>query len=242
MNELEKVSELQKLIDGSDNIVFFGGAGVSTSSGIKDFRGKNGLYKSVTDYPPEYLLSSACFYKNQELFFDFYKTNLNSLNVEPNIVHKYLKKLEDIGKLKAIVTQNIDGLHQKAGSTNVLEIHGSIYHNHCLKCSKSYDAEYVFKSTGIPKCSCGGTIKPDVVLYGEMLPEKIVNKACLAISNADLLIVAGTSLTVEPAASMINLFKGKNLVILNDTKTPYDNVATLVIHADLKDIFENLKA
>ena len=242
MNELEKVSKLQKLIDESDNIVFFGGAGVSTSSGIKDFRGKNGLYKSVTDYPPEYLLSSACFYKEPELFFEFYKNNLNSLSVEPNIVHKYLKKLEDNGKLKAIVTQNIDGLHQAAGSTNVLEIHGSIYHNHCLKCSKIYDASFVFESVGIPKCSCGGTIKPDVVLYGEMLPEKALNKACLAISNADLLIVAGTSLTVEPAASMINLFKGKNLVILNDSKTPYDNVATLVIHADLKDIFENLKA
>ncbi len=242
MNELEKVSELQKLIDEANNIVFFGGAGVSTSSGIKDFRGKNGLYKSVTDYPPEYLLSSACFYKEPELFFEFYKNNLNSLNVEPNIIHKYLKKLESNGKLKAIVTQNIDGLHQAAGSTNVLEIHGSIYHNHCLKCGKSYDAKNVFESEGIPKCSCGGTIKPDVVLYGEMLPEKALNKACLAISNADLLIVAGTSLTVEPAASMINLFKGKNLVILNDSKTPYDSVATLVIHADLKDIFENLKA
>ena len=241
MNELEKVSELQKLIDEANNIVFFGGAGVSTSSGIKDFRGKNGLYKSVTDYPPEYLLSSACFYKEPDLFFEFYKNNLNSLSVEPNIVHKYLKKLEDNGKLKAIVTQNIDGLHQSAGSTNVLEIHGSIYHNHCLKCGKSYDAKYVFESEGIPKCSCGGTIKPDVVLYGEMLPEKALNKACLAIFNADLLIVAGTSLTVEPAASMINLFKGKNLVILNDSKTPYDNVATLVIHADLKDIFENLR-
>lgn len=241
MNELEKVSELQKLIDESNNIVFFGGAGVSTSSGIKDFRGKNGLYKSVTDYPPEYLLSSACFYKEPELFFEFYKNNLNSLNIEPNIIHKYLKKLEDNGKLKAIVTQNIDGLHQSAGSTNVLEIHGSIYHNHCLKCGKSYDAKYVFESEGIPKCSCGGTIKPDVVLYGEMLPEKALNKACLAISNADLLIVAGTSLTVEPAASMINLFKGKNLVILNDTKTSYDNIATLVIHTDLKNVFENLR-
>lgn len=242
MDELEKVSKLQKLIEEANNIVFFGGAGVSTSSGIKDFRGKNGLYKSVTDYLPEYLLSSACFYKEPELFFEFYKNNLNSLNVEPNIIHKYLKKLESNGKLKAIVTQNIDGLHQAAGSTNVLEIHGSIYHNHCLKCGKSYDAKYVFESEGIPKCSCGGTIKPDVVLYGEMLPEKALNKACLAISNANLLIVAGTSLTVEPAASMINLFKGKNLVILNDSKTPYDNVATLVIHADLKDIFENLKA
>ncbi len=241
MNVLEKVSELQKLIDEANNIVFFGGAGVSTSSGIKDFRGKNGLYNSVTDYTPEYLLSSACFYKEPELFFEFYKNNLNSLNVEPNIVHKNLKKLEDIGKLKAIVTQNIDGLHQSAGSTNVLEIHGSIYHNHCLECGKSYDASFVFNSEGIPKCSCGGTIKPDVVLYGEMLPEKALNKACLAIFNADLLIVAGTSLTVEPAASMINLFKGKNLVILNDSKTPYDNVATLVIHADLKDIFENLR-
>lgn len=235
---MEKQENLKRLIDEADNIVFFGGAGVSTGSGIKDFRGKNGLYKEKMDYPPEYLLSSNCFYQEPELFFKFYKENMNTLEYEPNIVHKYLSKLERIGKLKAIVTQNIDGLHQKAGNKNVYEIHGTIYKNHCVKCHKFYDAQSVFASDGIPKCECGGIIKPDVVLYGEMLPP-CYNEALLAISKADLLLVAGTSLTVEPAASLVRLCQGK-LVILNDTKTPYDNLATLVINAKLEDIFANL--
>lgn len=235
---MDKKENLKKLIEEADNIVFFGGAGVSTASGIKDFRGKNGLYKEKMDYPPEYLLSSNCFYQEPELFFKFYKENMNALEYEPNIVHKYLSKLERIGKLKAIVTQNIDGLHQKAGSKNVYEIHGTIYKNHCVKCHKFYDAQSVFASDGIPKCECGGIIKPDVVLYGEMLPP-CYNEALLAISKADLLLVAGTSLTVEPAASLVRLCQGK-LVILNDTKTPYDNLATLVINAKLEDIFANL--
>lgn len=235
---MEKQENLKRLIEEADNIVFFGGAGVSTASGIKDFRGKNGLYREKMDYPPEYLLSSNCFYQEPELFFKFYKENMNTLEYEPNIVHKYLSKLERIGKLKAIVTQNIDGLHQKAGSKNVYEIHGTIYKNHCVKCHKFYDAQSVFASDGIPKCECGGIIKPDVVLYGEMLPP-CYNEALLAISKADLLLVAGTSLTVEPAASLVRLCQGK-LVILNDTKTPYDNLATLVINAKLEDIFANL--
>ena len=235
---MEKQENLKKLIEEADNIVFFGGAGVSTASGIKDFRGKNGLYKEKKDYPVEYLLSSSCFYQNPDLFFKFYKENMNALEYEPNVVHKYLSKLEQIGKLKAIVTQNIDGLHQKAGSKNVYEIHGTIYKNHCVKCHKFYDAQSVFASDGIPKCECGGIIKPDVVLYGEMLPP-CYNEALLAISKADLLLVAGTSLTVEPAASLVRLCQGK-LVILNDTKTPYDNLATLVINAKLEDIFANL--
>lgn len=235
---MDKKENLKKLIEEADNIVFFGGAGVSTASGIKDFRGKNGLYKEKMDYPPEYLLSSNCFYQEPELFFKFYKENMNTLEYEPNIVHKYLSKLERIGKLKATVTQNIDGLHQKAGSKNVYEIHGTIYKNHCVKCHKFYDAQSVFASDGIPKCECGGIIKPDVVLYGEMLPP-CYNEALLAISKADLLLVAGTSLTVEPAASLVRLCQGK-LVILNDTKTPYDNLATLVINAKLEDIFANL--
>lgn len=235
---MEKQENLKRLIDEADNIVFFGGAGVSTGSGIKDFRGKNGLYKEKMDYPPEYLLSSNCFYQEPELFFKFYKENMNTLEYEPNIVHKYLSKLERIGKLKAIVTQNIDGLHQKAGNKNVYEIHGTIYKNHCVKCHKFYDAQSVFASDGIPKCECGGIIKPDVVLYGEMLPP-CYNEALLAISKADLLLVAGTSLTVEPAASLVRLCQGK-LVIINDTKTPYDNLATLVINAKLEDIFANL--
>lgn len=235
---MDKKENLKKLIEEADNIVFFGGAGVSTGSGIKDFRGKNGLYKEKMDYPPEYLLSSNCFYQEPELFFKFYKENMNALEYEPNVVHKYLSKLERIGKLKATVTQNIDGLHQKAGSKNVYEIHGTIYKNHCVKCHKFYDAQSVFASDGIPKCECGGIIKPDVVLYGEMLPP-CYNEALLAISKADLLLVAGTSLTVEPAASLVRLCQGK-LVILNDTKTPYDNLATLVINAKLEDIFANL--
>lgn len=235
---MEKQENLKRLIEEADNIVFFGGAGVSTASGIKDFRGKNGLYKEKMDYPPEYLLSSNCFYQEPELFFKFYKENMNTLEYEPNVVHKYLSKLERIGKLKATVTQNIDGLHQKAGSKNVYEIHGTIYKNHCVKCHKFYDAQSVFASDGIPKCECGGIIKPDVVLYGEMLPP-CYNEALLAISKADLLLVAGTSLTVEPAASLVRLCQGK-LVILNDTKTPYDNLATLVINAKLEDIFANL--
>lgn len=235
---MSNVDKLKMLIAKSKNIVFFGGAGVSTLSGMKDFRGKNGLYQEKSEYPPEYLLSSNCFYHEPELFFSFYKEKMNALNYEPNIIHKYLSNLESRGKLSAIVTQNIDGLHQKTGSKNVYEIHGTIYKNYCIKCHKFYDAEYVFSSIGIPKCSCGGTIKPDVVLYGEMLPP-CFNDACLAISSSDLLIVAGTSLTVEPAASMVRLCHG-NLVILNDTKTSYDYLATLVIQDNLKNIFENL--
>jgi NAD-dependent deacetylase len=231
---------LQEIINNSNNIVFFGGAGVSTSSGIRDFRGKNGLYKEKYIYPPEYLLSIDCFYNNPKIFFEFYKENLNSLDVKPNIVHEYLAKLESSNKLKAIITQNIDGLHQKAGSKNVLEIHGTIYKNHCIKCNKEYDAKYVFNSKDIPKCSCGGIIKPNVVLYGEMLDSSYI-KAQEYISKCDTLIVAGTSLTVEPACSLIKLFNGKNLVIINNDKTKYDKLATLVINDLLENVFSNLK-
>lgn len=234
------IDKLQDMINESNNIVFFGGAGVSTASGIKDFRGKDGLYTTSRDECPEYMLSSACFYKETDKFYKYYKKNLNVLGIEPNITHIYLKKLEDSGKLKAIVTQNIDGLHRKAGSRNVCEVHGTSYKNRCLKCGKEYDAEYVFKSTGIPKCSCGGTIKPDVTLYGEMLPDDY-DKGCYYISNADMLIVAGTSLTVEPASSMVNLFHGRYFVIINDTPTAKDSMADLVIHTDMKDVFSKLK-
>lgn len=237
---MNKIELLQKIIDESDNIVFFGGAGVSTESGIKDFRGENGLYKEHYDYPPEFLLSSDCFYNKQEVFYDFYKNKMNSVDIEPNVTHKYLTMLEKEGKLKAIITQNIDGLHQKAGSKNVLEIHGTIHKNHCLECGKEYDANYVFNSKGIPKCKCGGVIKPDVVLYGEMLPE-CFNTALEYISKCDTLIVAGTSLTVEPASSLVRLFKGKNLVIINKDNTLYDNIATLVINDKLANIFSKLK-
>lgn len=237
---MDKLKILQELINNSNNIVFFGGAGVSTESGIKDFRGKNGLYKkkSETDFP-EYMLSNRCLYNEPEKFYKYYKENMNCLDKKPNITHKYLKKLEDKGKLKAIVTQNIDGLHQKAGSSNVLEIHGTIYDNYCIKCQKKYKEDYIFKSDGVPKCLCGGLIRPNVVLYGEMLPDAYM-KAINYISKADLLIVAGTSLTVEPASGLLKVFNGKHLVIINNDKTPYDYLAEIVINESLKDIFSKL--
>ena len=237
---MDKIERLQKIIDESNNIVFFGGAGVSTDSGIKDFRGENGLYKEDLDVEPEYLLSIRCFSKEPDRFFEFYKNAMNGVNALPNITHKYLKKLEDKGALKAIITQNIDGLHQKAGSKKVYEIHGSIYQNHCIKCHKFYPAKYVFESKGIPKCTCGGIIKPDVTLYGEMLPESYIH-AQYFLKEADTLIVAGTSLTVEPASSLIKLFNGTHLVIINNTETPYDHLADLVIHDNLKDVFSKLR-
>ena len=236
---MDKIKLLKKIIDDSNNIVFFGGAGVSTASGLRDFRGENGLYKEKYDKPTEYYLSIGCFYREPEVFYEFYKKNMNTLDIKPNIIHYYLTELEKLGKLKAIITQNIDGLHQKAGSKNVLEIHGTTYKNHCLKCGKEYSAEYVFNSSGIPKCSCGGTIKPDVVLYGEMLPEEY-SLASSDIYKAETLIVAGTSLTVEPASGLVRLFNGKNLIIINDTPTQYDNLATLVIHEKMEDIIKKI--
>lgn len=233
------IRKLKKIIDSSNNIVFFGGAGVSTASGVRDFKGENGLYKEKYNKPTEYYLSVSCFYKEPEIFYKFYKENMNTLNVKPNLIHFYLAELERVGKLKAIVTQNIDGLHQKAGSKNILEIHGTTYKNHCIKCGKEYSAEYVFNSLNIPKCICGGIIKPNVVLYGEMLPEEYL-LAVSYINDAETLIVAGTSLTVEPACSLIKLFNGKNLVIINDTPTQYDNIATLVIHEKIEYVIKNI--
>ena len=238
---MKKIEELQKIINESNNIVFFSGAGISTLSGIKDFRSKDGLYNMKYKWPPEMILSSSFFYENTKEFYKFYKDKLNCLNVKPNIVHKYFANLEQKGKLRAIITQNIDGLHTKAGNKNVYELHGTIYKNHCIKCNKSFDAEYVFNSKDIPKCSCGGIIKPDVVLYGEMLPEYDYSQAAYAITKADTLIVAGSSLTVYPASGMINLFKGKNLVIINRDPTDFDNMATLLIHDELQNVFNNLK-
>ena len=237
---MKKIDELQKIIDESNNIVFFGGAGVSTESGIKDFRSKDGLYNLNYKYPPELILSSNFFYNNTEEFYKFYKDKLNCLNSEPNIIHNYLAKLEQKGKLKGIITQNIDGLHTKAGNKKVYELHGTIYNNHCIKCGKCYDAKYVFNSIGIPKCKCGGIIKPDVTLYGEMLDENILNMSINLISTCDTLIVAGTSLLVEPASSLIKLFKGKNLVILNRSNTKYCSIASLVINDSLGNIFKQL--
>ncbi len=238
---MENYEKLQKMIDECDNIVFFGGAGVSTESGVKDFRSVDGLYNEKYDYPPEVMLSRTFFDEHTLEFYKFYKDKLNCLDIEPNVTHKYLKKLEDQGKLKAIVTQNIDGLHEKAGSKNVLLLHGTTYRNYCMDCGKEYSAEYVFKSKGIPKCDCGGIIKPDVVLYEEPLNEQVVRDTIKAISECELLIIGGTSLVVYPAASYINYFRGKYLVIINRDITSYDRMADLVIHDKLGDIFSKLK-
>lgn len=236
----EKIQQFKQLVNESENIVFFGGAGVSTESGIPDFRSKDGLYNQQYKYPPETILSHTFFMNKTDEFYKFYKSKMNSLKYEPNITHIKLAELESKGKLKAVITQNIDGLHQKAGSKIVYELHGSVLRNYCMKCHKFYDAEYVFKSNGIPKCSCGGVIKPDVVLYEEGLDEDTIRNSIYAIHNADLLIIAGTSLTVQPASGLINYFKGKNLVLINRDSTPYDYKADLVINDSLGMVFSKL--
>ena len=240
MNNQEKIELLNKYIKESNNIVFFGGAGVSTESGIKDFRSKDGLYNQKYKYPPEQILSHTFFLNNTSEFYKFYQDKMNCLNAKPNICHKYLTKLEKDGKLKAIITQNIEGLHQKAGSKNVLELHGTIYENYCLSCHKSYPVDKIFNEKKIPTCTCGNLIKPNVVLYEEPLNEKTIVKSIDYISNCDLLIVAGTSLTVYPAASFIRFFKGKHLVIINKEITPMDNIANLVINDNIATVFKNL--
>ena len=236
----KKIEQFKQLVDESNNIVFFGGAGVSTESGIPDFRSKDGLYNQQYDYPPETILSHTFFINKTDEFYRFYKAKMNCLKYEPNITHIKLAELENKGKLKAVITQNIDGLHQKAGSKTVYELHGSVLRNYCMSCNKFYGAEYVFNSDGIPKCSCGGIIKPDVVLYQEGLDDNTITKSILAIQNADLLIVAGTSLTVWPASGLINYFKGRNLVLINRDATPYDNKADLVINDSLGKVFNEI--
>ena len=236
----EKIEILKKWIDESKNIVFFGGAGVSTESGIPDFRSKDGLYNQKYKFPPEEILSHTFFMNNTEEFYKFYKDKMNSLKYQPNITHKKLAELEKEGKLSAVVTQNIDGLHQKAGSKKVYELHGSVLRNHCMKCHKFYDAEFVFNSKEVPICECGGVIKPDVVLYEEPLDEDVMMKAIVAISQADMLIVGGTSLTVQPASSLINDYQGKKLVLINKDTTSYDNIADLVINDGLGKVFKTI--
>ena len=236
-----KIQQLKQLVNESNNIVFFGGAGVSTESGISDFRSKDGLYNQKYDYPPEEILSHTFFIKHTEEFYKFYKDKMNSLKYEQNITHIKLAQLESKGKLKAIITQNIDGLHQKAGAKNVYELHGSVLRNYCMKCKKFYDAKYVFSSKGIPICTCGEIIKPDVVLYEEGLDENTLEKSIISIINADLLIVAGTSLTVYPASGLINYFRGKNLVLINRDVTPFDSRANLVINETLGKVFKEIE-
>lgn len=233
----DKIQKFKQLVEKSNNIVFFGGAGVSTESGIPDFRSKDGLYNQQYKYPPEQILSHTFFMNNTDEFYKYYKAKMNSLKYEPNITHIKLAELENKGKLKAVITQNIDGLHQKAGSKTVYELHGSVLRNYCMKCDKFYDAEYVFNFDGVPKCSCGGMIKPDVVLYEEGLNDEILRNSVYAIQNADLLIVAGTSLTVQPASGLLNYFRGENLVLINRDATPYDYKADLVINESLGKVF-----
>ena len=236
----EKIEKFKRIIDNSNNIVFFGGAGVSTESGIPDFRSKDGLYNMKYKYPPEEILSHTFFMNQTEDFYKFYRDKLNSLKYEPNITHIKLVELEKQGKLKAVVTQNIDGLHQKAGSKEVYELHGSVLRNYCMKCGKFYGPEAVFETEGVPKCECGGIIKPDVVLYEEPLNDEVVENAITSIVEAETLIIAGTSLTVYPASGLIHYFKGKNLVLINRDTTAFDNIADLVINDSLGKVFENV--
>jgi len=236
---MNDIKTLISWIKDSNNIVFFGGAGVSTESGLKDFRSKDGLYNEQYKYPPEIILSHTFFINHTKDFFEFYRNKLNTNNLKPNITHIVLNKLEKKNKLKCIITQNIDGLDIKAGSKNVLEIHGSIYRNYCVKCNKFYSAQDIFKSSTIPKCECGGIIKPDVVLYEEPLNETF-ERSIEYIRKCDTLIVAGTSLTVYPAASLIRYFNGKNLILINKDKTKYDELATLVFNQNMSDIFKEL--
>ena len=236
---MNKLETLLKWINESNNIVFFGGAGVSTASGIKDFRSKDGLYNMKYKYPPEQILSHTFFINNTDEFYEFYLDKLNCLDKEPNICHKYLTKLESIGKLKAIITQNIDGLHEKAKSKNIYNLHGTIYENSCMKCHKPYSATDIFNKK-LFTCPCGGLIKPNVVLYEEPLDEVTITNTINAISESDLLLVTGTSLTVYPASSFIRYFKGKHLVIINNSTTPLDNLADLIINDDIKKVFNYL--
>ena len=226
----KQTKALNNIIKSSKRAVFFGGAGVSTESGIPDFRSADGIYMMNYRYPPEEILSHMFFMQHTEEFYEFYRKHLCSKGVEPNAAHLKLAELERAGILAAVVTQNIDGLHTKAGSKTVYELHGSTLRNYCMKCGKSYDADYVFGSEGLPKCSCGGVIKPDVVLYQEALDEDTVDGAIRAIKDADTLIVAGTSLTGYPAASFIRYFKGNDLIIINRDPTPQDGSFDLVIH------------
>lgn len=237
---MENLEKLKTWVQESKRIVFFGGAGVSTESGIPDFRSVDGLYNQKFDYPPETIISHSFFLKNPEYFFRFYREKMLPLGFSPNITHKKLAQWEEAGKLMAVITQNIDGLHQKAGSRRVLELHGSVLRNYCMKCHKSYSAEYVKNSQGICRCDCGGIIKPDVVLYEESLDSQVLEKSIYAIAQCDLLIVGGTSLTVYPAAGLLRYYPGHRLVLINRDETPYDNQADLVLHESLGKVFEQL--
>ena len=233
MTELQK---LQTLIDNARRIVFFGGAGVSTESGIKDFRSVDGLYHQQYDYPPEVILSHSFFEARPEAFYRFYREKMLCPDVQPNGAHRTLAALEAAGKLTAVITQNIDGLHQAAGSKEVLELHGSVLRNYCMRCGKFYGVETILHSNGVPTCTCGGTIKPDVVLYEEGLDQETIQKAVRHIAQADMLIIGGTSLTVYPAAGLVDYYRGKKLVLINKSVTAMDSQADLVISGPIGEI------
>lgn len=235
-----QIAQLKQWIDDTDNIVFFGGAGVSTESGIPDFRSVDGLYHQHYNFPPETILSRTFFDAQTEEFYRFYRNKMLCLDANPNAAHKKLAQWERAGKLRAIVTQNIDGLHQAAGSQTVYELHGSVHRNYCRRCHKFYDAAHMLHAQGIPLCSCGGIIKPDVVLYEESLNEEILENSVRAIRAADILMIGGTSLAVYPAASLLNYYRGHRLVLVNKTATTADRRADLVLHGPIGEIFSQL--
>ena len=236
-----EVERLQELVDKYDNIVFFGGAGVSTESGIPDFRSVDGIYHQKYDYPPETILSHTFFMRNTKAFYDFYRDKMICLDAKPNITHLKLAEMEQKGKLTAVVTQNIDGLHQAAGSKTVYELHGSVHRNYCTKCHTFYDIHCITESTGIPTCECGGIIKPDVVLYEEGLNDATVTGAVKAISESDLMIIGGTSLAVYPAAGLIDYFQGDKLVVINKSATPRDSHADLLVQGPIGEVFHSIQ-
>ena len=234
------IETLKQWVNEAKRIVFFGGAGVSTESGIPDFRSVDGLYNQKFEYPPETIISHSFYERRPEYFFRFYREKMLPLDFEPNITHKVLARWEQEGRLLAVVTQNIDGLHQKAGSKNVYELHGSVLRNYCVRCGRFYPAEYVRDAQGVPRCECGGIVKPDVVLYEESLDEDVISGAVSAISRADLLIVGGTSLTVYPAAGFLGYFRGDRLALINRDPSPFDRHAGVVIHDGLGKVFSQL--
>ncbi len=237
-----KIEKLQRLIDGSERIVFFGGAGVSTESGIPDFRSVDGLYNQKYDYPPEEILSHSFFERYPDEFYRFYRDKLIVRGAQPNAAHKYLAGLEARGKLRAVITQNIDGLHQAAGSRNVLELHGTLLKNYCVKCGRRFDADYVQNASETPRCDkCGGIVRPDIVLYEEGLDSDVLTRSVTEISRADMLIIGGTSLAVYPAAGLIHYFRGRHLVLINKSPTPMDSMAELVIAEKIGQVFSELR-
>ena len=233
----DKIQALKEMVDGSDNIVFFGGAGVSTESGIPDFRSTGGLYHQEWKYPPETILSHTFYKSKSEEFFRFYRAKMLAPDARPNAAHRKLAEWEAQGKLRAVITQNIDGLHQAAGSREVLELHGSVHRNHCEKCGKFYGLDYILKTQGVPRCDCGGIIRPDIVFYEECLDDDVVSKAVHYIREAEVLIVGGTSLAVYPAAGLLNYYRGSKLVLINRSATPYDDQANLIIHEKIGEVF-----